>query len=109
MRIYTNRVVLVSNWSGDREEATIAISSDESARNFETRLLSSNTGFGYCDVEYDKTRYGFVVIGESEPYDNEGNVIKILGGPDRNERFSIQCYRFSPEYYQTLEIVKLYK
>ena len=107
--IYTNRVVLVSNWSGDREEATIAISSAESARNFETRLLSSNTGFGYCDVEYDKTRDGFVVIGESEPYDNEGNVIKILGGPDRNERFSIQCYRFSPEYYQTLEIVKLYK
>lgn len=106
---FANRVVLVSNWSGDREEATVAISSDATARNFETRLLSSNTGFGYCDVEYDDRKDGFVVIGESEPYDDKGNVVKLHGGPDRNERFSIQCYRFSPEYYQTLEIVKPYK
>ena len=106
---YKDRVVLVSNWSGDREEGTVAISSDSKARNFETRLLTHKTGFGYCDVVYDMKRDGFVVVAESEPYDSDQNSIPMDKAVDRNERFSVQSYNFSLDYYNTLKVLKSFK
>ncbi len=106
---FKDRVVLVSNWSGDREEGTVAISSNAKARNFETRMLTHKTAFGYCDVAYDTKRDGFVVVAESEPYDENQQSISMDKGIDRNERFSIQSYSFSQDYYKTLKILAPYK
>ncbi len=102
---WKNRVTVVSNWSGNREEGTIALSSDSSARKFETRLLTTDSGFGYCDVAYDKKRDGLVVVAEAEPYDANSQRIKLSKTPDRNERFSLQAFSFTIEYYETLKVL----
>jgi len=99
---YKNRIAVASNYSGDREEATVAISKNATATSFDTRFLTSNAAWGYCHIEWNNKERGFVLIGESEPFDNNENVVSMDGGPDRNERFSIECFTFSPAFYETL-------
>lgn len=99
---FKGRVVVASNFSGDREEATIAISKTSKAEYFTTRFLTTNAAWGYCHIDWNPKLKGFVLVGESEPYDENENVVEMDGGPDRNERFSIECFAFSPDFYETL-------
>ena len=106
---YKNRIAVASNYSGDREEATIAISKSPDAVQFDTRYLTSNAAWGYCHIDWNPHEKGFVLIGESEPFDANENVVPMDGGPDRNERFSIECFTFSPAFYETLVPVNMHQ
>lgn len=99
---YQGRVAVASNYSGDREEATIAISKTPLAEKFDTKFLTTDTAWGYCHIDWSRDINGFVLIGESEPFDENEQVVPMDGGPDRNERFSIECFTFSPQFYETL-------
>jgi hypothetical protein len=99
---YKGKVAVASNFSGDREEATIAISDSSEAKKFTTKYLTSNAAWGYCHIDWNSVEKGFVLIGESEPFDKNEQVVEMDEGPDRNERFSIECFAFSPEFYETL-------
>ncbi len=99
---YKGRIAVASNFSGDREEATLAISETPEAKQFNTKFLTSNAAWGYCHIDWNEKENGFVLIGESEPFDQNEQVVPMDGGPDRNERFSIECFVFSPEFYETL-------
>ncbi|TKG94591.1 exo-alpha-sialidase [Puteibacter caeruleilacunae] len=99
---YAGRVVVASNFSGDREEATIAFSETGNAEKFNTKYLTTDAAWGYCHIDWNPKLKGLVVIGESEPFDNNEEVVNLDGGPDRNERFNIECFAFSPEFYETL-------
>ena len=99
---YKGRIAVASNYSGDREEATIAISESQKAEKFETKFLTSNAAWGYCHIDWNPKLNGFVLIGESEPFDKNEQVVQMDGGPDRNERYSIECFTFSPKFYETL-------
>lgn len=99
---YKGRIAVASNFNGDREEATIAISNTNKAEKFTTKYLTSKAAWGYCHIDWNAKENGFVLIGESEPFDENENVVPMDGGPDRNERFSIECFAFSTEFYETL-------
>ncbi len=99
---YSGRIAVASNFSGDREEATIAISDTPKVEKFTTKFLTSNAAWGYCHIDWNSKLKGFVLIGESEPFDEKDQVVEMDGGPDRNERFSVECFAFSPEFYETL-------
>ncbi len=107
---YKGRVALVSHYKSDREDATIAISTDPTCRKFDKpRYLTFDAGWGYCDITYNETNKSLVVVGESEPFDPvTEKVIPIDHGPDRNERFTTQCFQFSLDFYESLvEVPKL--
>jgi len=106
---YKGRVAVASNFSGDREEATIAISKTPKAEKFKTKFLTTNAAWGYCHIDWNSKRNGFVLIGESEPFDENEQVVPMDGGPDRNERFSIECFTFSPQFYETLVDADIHK
>ena len=106
---YKGRVAVASNYSGDREEATIALSQTPLAEKFETKYLTSNAAWGYCHIEWNPKLKGFVLVGESEPFDENEQVVPMDSGPDRNERFSIECFAFSPEFYETLVEADIHK
>ncbi|NQU52773.1 MAG: exo-alpha-sialidase [Bacteroidetes bacterium] len=106
---YKGRVAVASNFSGDREEATIAISKTPKAEKFKTKFLTTNAAWGYCHIDWNSKRNGFVLIGESEPFDENEQVVSMDGGPDRNERFSIECFTFSPQFYETLVDADIHK
>ncbi|GGW36300.1 sialidase family protein [Arenibacter certesii] len=99
---FKGRIAVASNFSGDREEATIAISNTSNAEKFTTKFLTTNAGWGYCHIDWNPKLKGFVLVGESEPFDENEQVIHMNNGPDRNERFSLKFFAFSPEYYDTL-------
>jgi len=106
---YKGRIAVASNYSGDREEATIAISDTPHAESFTTRFLTSKAAWGYCHIDWNPQLEGFVLIGESEPFDENEKVVSMDGGPDRNERFSIECFAFSPAFYETLVVADIHK
>ena len=99
---YKGRIAVASNFSGDREEATISVSNTNKAEKFTTKYLTSKSAWGYCHIDWNSQENGFVLVGESEPFDQNEQVVSMDGGPDRNERFSIECFAFSPEFYETL-------
>lgn len=106
---YKGRVAVASNYSGDREEATIAISKTALAEKFETKYLTSKAAWGYCHIDWNSKLNGFILIGESEPFDENEQVVSMDGGPDRNERYSIECFAFSPEFYETLVAADIHR
>jgi len=106
---YKGRVAVASNYSGDREEATIAISHTPKAEVFITKFLTYKAAWGYCHIDWMPDVNGFVLIGESEPFDNNEKAVSMDGGPDRNERFSIECFAFSPAFYETLVEADIHK
>lgn len=106
---YKGRIAVASNFSGNREEATIAISATPKAEKFTTKFLTSNAAWGYCHIDWNPKLNGFVLIGESEPFDENEEVVPMDGGPDRNERFSIECFAFSPEFFETLVEADIHK
>ncbi|MCK5279751.1 MAG: exo-alpha-sialidase [Cyclobacteriaceae bacterium] len=106
---YKGRVAVASNFSGDREEATIAISKTSMAENFVTKFLTTNAAWGYCHIDWNPKLKGFILAGESEPFDENEQVVSMDGGPDRNERFSIECFAFSPAFYETLVEADIHK
>lgn len=107
--VYNGRVVVASNFSGDREEATISISKTPMAENFVTKFLTTNAAWGYCHIDWNPKLKGFILVGESEPFDENEQVVSMDGGPDRNERFSIECFAFSPAFYETLVKADIHK
>lgn len=99
---FKGRVAVASNFSADREEATIAISDTDMAQKFTTKFLTTNAAWGYCHIDWNPKLKGFVLVGESEPFDKNEQVVDMDDGPDRNERFSLEFFAFSPEFYDTL-------
>mgnify|MGYP000716466216 CR=1 FL=1 len=97
------RVVLVNHYKVDREDATIALSETPKALKFETRYLTYGAAWGYCDVLWNPKTKGLVIIGESEPFDEvTEKVFRITKAPTRNERFSIQSFQMSLDFYRSL-------
>lgn len=99
---FKGRVAVASNFSEDREEATISISDTPNAEKFTTKFLTTNAAWGYCHIDWNPKLKGFVLLGESEPFDENGQTVSMDDGPDRNERFSLEFFAFSPEFYDTL-------
>ena len=99
---YKGRIAVASNFSGDREEATISISETPKAEKFTTKYLTTNAAWGYCHIDWNSSLNGFVLVGESEPFDENEQAVPMDGGSDRNERYSIECFAFSPAFYETL-------
>lgn len=99
---YSGRVMVASNFSGDREEATLALSDTPKAENFQTKYLTTGSAWGYCHIDWNPKLKGFTLLGESEPFDCDNMALDMDGGPDRNERYNIESFAFSPEFYDTL-------
>lgn len=99
---FKGRVAVASNFSSDREEATISISDTKKAEKFTAKFLTTNTAWGYCHIDWNPKLRGFVLVGESEPFDENEQVVDMDNGPDINERFSLEFFAFSPEFYNTL-------
>ncbi|MCK0135470.1 sialidase family protein [Arenibacter sp. S6351L] len=99
---FKGRIAVASNFSGDREEATISISETPMAEKFSTKYLTTNAAWGYCHLDWNPKLKGFVLVGESEPFDENEQIVNMDDGPDRNERFSLEFFAFSPEFYDTL-------
>ncbi len=106
---YKNHVMVANHYKVDREDATLALAEDKTATKFpKPRYLTFGAGWGYCDILWNPDTKGFFIIGESEPFDKDEKVIRINKAPTRNERFSIQGFQLSLEFYKTLvEVPKL--
>ena len=57
---HKGRVAVASNFSSDREEATIAISDTNKAEKFTTKYLTSNTAWGYCHIDWNEKEKGLI-------------------------------------------------
>ena len=99
-------VAFLSHGSPQRENGTLAISSDAEARSFDTRWLTFGGGWGYCDVEWMPEEEAIIAVAECEPFNettrNHYGFAKSYGHTLHNERFSIQQFKFSLAFWDSL-------
>jgi len=107
---WKGRIAFLSHFNSVRENGTIAVSDTPRAEKFDTRWLSYGGGFGYADIGWLEEEQAFYCVAECEPMDSKTHnfygLKKKYAATCDNERFSLQGFKFSIDYWKSLPKAK---